>query len=58
MLITTVAIVRVSHAGMNAACMFLWKREGPHVRIAKPNMMMVINPSLRDEDLPIGAATC
>jgi hypothetical protein len=47
MLITTVPIVRVSHAGMNIAWTFLDSNEGPQVRAAKPTMMTVNSTSRR-----------
>jgi hypothetical protein len=51
MLITTVAIVSVSHAGMNIAWAFLDTNEGPQVRAAKPSMMTVNSMRRRGEDL-------
>jgi len=50
MLMMTVAIVSVSHAGMNVAPMVLLKRTGPHVKAAKPTMTIVINMRRRGED--------
>ena len=51
MLMTTVAMVRVSHAGMNIVWMSLENNEGPHVRAAKPTMITVKSTSRRGEDL-------
>jgi hypothetical protein len=58
MLIKTVAMVRVSHAGMNIAWVFLETSEGPHVRAAKPTMMTVRSKSRRGEDLDGPWAPC
>jgi hypothetical protein len=65
MLIMTVAMVRVSHAGMNTSGRLvpaldtlvapLEKRETPQQSAAKPTMMIVISMSRRVEDL-LGAA--
>jgi hypothetical protein len=53
MLITTVAMVRVSHAGMKSACTFLERREGPQVRAANPTIMTMSKTSRRGEDFPV-----
>ena len=60
MLTMTVAMVRVTHAGMNTKVKFvpvldivvapLEKRATPHVRAAKHNMIIVSSVSLRGED--------
>ena len=50
MLITTVEMVRVIHAGMKASAKFLWKSEGPQVRAAKPSIMKVTKTRRLDED--------
>jgi hypothetical protein len=47
MLITTVPIVRVSHAGIKIAWALLDSNEGPQVRAAKPTMMTVSSTSRR-----------
>jgi len=61
MLIMTVAMVRVIHAGMKMFGKFvavldlpvtpLETKEGAQVSAANPNMMMVINTRRREEDL-------
>jgi len=56
MLITTVPIVRVSHAGMKIAWALLDNSEGPQVRAAKPTMMTVSSTSRRGEDFGVGCA--
>jgi hypothetical protein len=50
MLMMTVAMVSVSHAGMNIAWTFLENSAGPHVRRAKPTMMTVMSRRRRGED--------
>ena len=50
MLMTTVAIVSVIHAGMNISWAFLEKSEGPQVRAANPTMMTVMRMRRREED--------
>jgi len=58
MLINTVTMVRVNHAGMNIAWTFLETSEGPHVRAAKPTMMTVKSRRRRGEDLDGSWAPC
>ncbi len=54
-LMTTVAMVRVSQAGMNIVSKFLDSSEGPQVRAAKPSMMTVRTSRRFEEDLPESA---
>lgn len=50
MLMTTVAMVNVSHAGMNISWTFLENKEGPHVRAANPTIITVRRMRRRGED--------
>jgi hypothetical protein len=68
MLMTTVAMVRVSQTGMNTSGKFvpvlvvpvppLEKREGRKDRAANPTMMMVRSTSRRGEDFLAGPVPC
>jgi hypothetical protein len=58
MLMTTVAMVSVSHAGMNISSTFLENREGPHVRRANPSIIIVTSRRRRADDFFAPAAPC